>query len=109
VLISPGWTGQSLMLVRPLSREVRLLGTIAPLVVAVVPSMLDRAESLWGSSTALSCMVSRIVLEGEAERGDENAELRMAAEGLVSTFNEAALMAAEAGRWVVSGLAIGAV
>jgi hypothetical protein len=93
------------MLVRPLSREVRLLGTIA-LVVAVVPSMLDRAESLWGSSTPLSFMVSRMVLDGETERGEENAELRMAADGLVSTLIEAALVATEAGRWVVSGLAI---
>lgn len=50
-----------------------------------------------------------MVLDGEAERGDENAELRIAPEGLVSTLNEAALIEAEAGRWVVSGLAIRAV
>lgn len=93
------------MLVRPLSREVRLLGTIA-LVVAVVPSMLDRADSLWGSSTPLSFIVSRIVLDGETERGEEKAELRMAAEGLVSTLIGAGLILTEAGRRVVSGLAI---
>jgi hypothetical protein len=51
-----------------------------------------------------------MVLEGEAERGDEKAELKMAPEGLVSALlNEAALIEAEAGRWVVSGLAIRAV
>lgn len=86
------------MLVRPLSREVRLLGTTAPLVVVVVPSILDRAELR--SSTALSRIVSRIVLEGDAERGDEKAELKIAADGLVSM-----LSTAEAGR-LVSGLAI---
>jgi hypothetical protein len=86
------------MLVRPLSREVRLLGTTAPLVVVVVPSILDRAELR--SSTALSRMFSRIVLEGDAERGDEKAELKIAADGLVSM-----LSTAEAGR-LVSGLAI---
>jgi hypothetical protein len=47
-----------------------------------------------------------MVLDGETERGEENAELRMAADGLVSTLIEAALVATEAGRWVVSGLAI---
>lgn len=55
-------------------------------------------------------MVSRMVLWGEAERGDEKAELKMAPEGLVlSAPREAALIEAEAGRWVVSGLAIRAV
>jgi hypothetical protein len=47
-----------------------------------------------------------MVLDGETERGDENAELRIAPEGLVSTLIEAALVATEAGRRVVSGLAI---
>lgn len=51
-------------------------------------------------------MVSRIVLDGETERGEEKAELRMAAEGLVSTLIGGGLMVAEAGRRVVSGLAI---
>jgi hypothetical protein len=88
------------MLVRPLSREVRLLGTIPPLVVLVAPSMLDRGEAC---ISRLSRMVSRIVRDGEAERGEEKAELNMAADGLVSRLSEVVV---DAGRLVVSGLAI---
>jgi hypothetical protein len=88
------------MLVRPLSREVRLLGTIPPLVVLVAPSMLDRGEA---RISRLSRIVSRIVRDGEAERGEEKAELNMAADGLVSRLSEVVV---DAGRLVVSGLAI---